>query len=245
MMVDGRPLHIAIDGLVATGKTTVGMEVARRLGILFLDTGVIYRSITLKALECQADIGNEEQCGLVAERLDLLIMPPTSKDGRPSTVILGGIDVTWQIRTSDIDRCVPTVAAHPRVRRAVRQIQHEIAMNQPIVMVGRDIASVVLPDAQIKIMLTASPEERVRRRLEELQSRHHDLPIDAAQLHMEIRQRDDEDLFRLNTTLHTIMINTDGLSKSQVVDKLMAIIEFMADPCNATAKRPTALKQSH
>lgn len=240
MLVDslGNPLQIAIDGLAATGKTTVGVRVARKLNILFLDTGVLYRSFTLVVTAEHLDPGDERACTWVAKNIDLKLSPPSVDDGRAATVHIGHRDVTWEIRSAEIDRLVSQVAAHPRVREVVRARQHAIAKEQPIVMVGRDIASVVLPWAQVKVMLTASLEERVRRRAAELQERQPDAVINMAQLYADIEKRDKVDSVRTNATIGTHHIDTTNLTIDEVAEKVVQLTKQATDPTGTTLKLP-------
>jgi CMP/dCMP kinase len=217
------PLHIAIDGMVATGKSTVCEEVARRLGILYLDTGVMYRAVALVALEHNANIDSDEACGAIAERIDLRIVPPTVDDGRQSTVLIGDRDVTWEIRADAVNHIVSRVSSHPRVRAALHMRQRQIAREHSVIMAGRDIASVVLPNAQVKIMLTASLDERVHRRAAELQARHPGTPIDLAALRAEIQRRDDLDSPQLRMMPDTVVVDTDGLTIDQVVARILEV----------------------
>jgi len=234
----GNPLQVAIDGMVATGKTTVGVRIAQQLNILFLDTGVLYRSFTLVILDQKLDVTDERACAWVAENIDLRLMPPTMDDGRAATVLIGGRDVTWDIRASEIDHHVPQVAAHPRVREAARARQHGIAKEQPIVMVGRDITSVVLPWAQVKVMLTASLDERVRRRAAELQARQPDASIDLVKLRQEIMKRDEDDSIRITSTIGTHFIDTTGLSVDGVAMRICKLAQDAVDPTGTTLKLP-------
>ncbi len=220
----GHPLHIAIDGMVATGKSTVCEAVARRLGILYLDTGVMYRAVALAVQEQGADINSDEACGAIAEHIDLRIMPPTIADGRQSTVCIGDRDVTWEIRSDAVNHVVSRVSGHPRVRAAMHARQRQIAQQQSVIMAGRDIASVVLPDAQVKIMLTASLDERVRRRAAEMQARQPGIPVDLVVLRAEIQRRDDLDSPQLRMTPDTVVVDTDGLIVDQVVEQVLEVV---------------------
>lgn len=215
------PMHIAIDGPVASGKSTVGEAVAQRLGILYLDTGVMYRAVALAAMESGGDLHDNDACGAIAETLPLQLLPPTVADGRQLTVLLGTRDITWEIRTSAVNQIVPLVAGHPRVRAALHAQQQRIAAGQGVVMVGRDIASVVLPDARVKIMLAASLTERVRRRAAEVAQRS--AAVDLVALRAEIEQRDAGDQANMRLTPDTIIIDTDGRTIEQIVDDIVEV----------------------
>lgn len=218
----GRPLQVAIDGFVATGKSTVGAAVAQRLGILYLDTGLMYRAVALEVLERGIDPRDAAACGELAETLDLHLEPPAVADGRQSTVRLGERDVTWAIRTPEVNAIVSRVSSHPRVRAALRARQQAIAAVQPVVIVGRDIASVVLPTAQVKILLTADLDRRVGRRVAELEARGE--AVDRSWLCTEIARRDQEDSIQIRMMPDTIVISTDDLSETQVVERILEVI---------------------
>jgi cytidylate kinase len=222
-MAEQTHIQIAIDGLVAVGKSTVGERVARRLGILYVDTGVMYRAVALVAHERGVDIHDNDACGEIAETLPLKLLPPTVDDGRQATVLLDGRDITWDLRSEVINQTVPIVAAHPRVRAALHVWQRRLAEEQGVVMVGRDIAGVVLPNARVKIMLTASLDERVQRRAAEMRQRDPTQPIDLRQLRLAISDRDRVDSDRTLLTPDTLIIDTDHLTIDQVVDRIVEV----------------------
>lgn len=238
------PLHIAIDGPVASGKSVVSAALAKRLNILYLDTGLMYRAVALIALEHDINLPHahrydpespfdrelNERCGALAENLDLHITQPAIDDGRQFTVRIGERDVTWDIRSDAVNRVVSRVAAFPRVRAAMRERQRFLAQSQPIVMAGRDIASVVLPDAQVKIMLDASLAERVRRRAIEMRQRQPDIILDIDSLSAEIARRDAEDSIQMSMTPDTVTIQTDGLSIAEVVDRILEVAHERYQP---------------
>src|SRR6184192_660155 len=154
---------IAIDGPAGAGKSTIGALVAERLGYLFLDTGAMYRAVALAALRRAVDPDDAETLARLARQVLISIGPPTVRDGRAYTVLLDGADVTWAIRGEDVDRIVSQVARIPKVRDAMVEQQREIAKRGRIVMVGRDIGTVVLPAAERKVFLTASARALGRR----------------------------------------------------------------------------------
>ncbi|NOZ71251.1 MAG: cytidylate kinase, partial [Chloroflexi bacterium] len=137
------PLVIAIDGPAASGKSTVGHELARRLGFLFFDTGAMYRAVTLAALRRHIPISDEQQITQLARELPVHVKPPQVDDGRRYTVLLGDEDVTWALRSAEVDAHVSTVSAYPGVRAALTEQQRRIAKQGRVVMVGRDIGTVV------------------------------------------------------------------------------------------------------
>jgi len=221
------PRTVAIDGPAGAGKSTIGALVAERLGYLFLDTGAMYRAVALAAARKKIDPDDADKLSDVAKKVRIMIGPPTKQDGRAYTVLLDGSDVTWDIRSADIDRIVSQVARVAGVRDAMVEQQRALAGQSRVVMVGRDIGTVVLPTADRKIFLTASASERARRREEELASRgerraRQDL------LH-EILRRDQLDTERavspLKAAEDATVVQTDGLSVREALDKVLAAIQ--------------------
>ena len=159
-----KPTTIAIDGTAAAGKSTVAASLAQSLGYLYFDTGVMYRAVTWAVLAQNIKVNDEEKVSIVAETLSITVTAEGPEDGRPYTVLADGRDVTWQIRDPQVDANVSKIASYPRVRQALTLQQRRIASVGSIVMVGRDIGTVVLPEAQLKIFMMASPEERAKRR---------------------------------------------------------------------------------
>lgn len=221
-----RPRTIAIDGPAGAGKSTIGALVAERLGYRFLDTGAMYRAIALAALERGIDPDDGVALSALARELRIKIGPPTVRDGRAYTVLLDGRDVTWDIRDGRIDRVVSQVARVPGVRDAMLGQQRALAARGRVVMVGRDIGTVVLPHAERKIFLTASAAERARRREEELQSRGEQRP--RQELLHEILRRDQLDSERavapLRAAEDAIVVETDGESVGQALDRVLSVI---------------------
>jgi cytidylate kinase len=220
------PRTIAIDGPAGAGKSTIGALVAERLGYLFLDTGAMYRAIALAAKRQGIDPDDADRLATLAREVRVLIGPPTKRDGRAYSVLLGGDDVTWAIREADIDRTVSQVARVPAVRSAMVEQHRALAKRGRVVMVGRDIGTVVLPDADRKIFLTASASERAKRREEELAARGEVRP--RQELLTEILRRDQLDSERkvapLRAADDAVVIHTDGLAVGQALDKVLAII---------------------
>jgi cytidylate kinase len=220
------PRTIAIDGPAGAGKSTIGALVAERLGYLFLDTGAMYRAIALAALKNGVDPDDAERLAKLARESRIAIGPPTVRDGRAYTVLLDGADVTWDIRSPEVDRTVSQVARVPAVRDIMVDQQRDLARRGRVVMVGRDIGTVVLPDADRKIYLTASAAERAKRREEELRSRGQVRP--RQELLQEILGRDRMDSERkvapLRTADDAAVVQTDGLSVGQALEKVLAIV---------------------
>ena len=165
------PTIIAIDGPAASGKSTVGAALAQQLGYLYFDTGVMYRAVTWAALQRGLDVGDEQAMTQLAETLNIDVTEPAQADGRLCSVWCDGVDVTWATRASEIDANVSAVSAYPGVRAAMTAQQRRIGLRGRVVMVGRDIGTVVLPEAPLKIYLDATAEERARRRYEEVRAR--------------------------------------------------------------------------
>ncbi|MBN1399726.1 MAG: (d)CMP kinase, partial [Anaerolineae bacterium] len=162
---------IAIDGPAASGKSTVAGILAERLGYLYLDTGVMYRAVAWAALDRGIPIEDEAAVTQLAERLRIEVEPPWEQDGRPYTVLADGQDITWEIRSDAVNRAVSPVSAYRGVRLAMTEQQRRVAAQADVIMAGRDIGTVVLPEAPIKIYLDASLDERARRRQREMQAR--------------------------------------------------------------------------
>ena len=221
------PRTIAIDGPAGAGKSTVGALVAERLGYLYLDTGAMYRAVALAALREGIDADDAARLATLARQVRIAIGPPTMSDGRAYTVLLDGVDVTWEIRGDRVDRNVAQVARVPGVRAAMVEQQRQLASRGRIVMVGRDIGTVVLPGAERKIFLTASPAERARRREDELAARGERRP--RPDLLAEILRRDELDSTRAVAPLRAaddaVVVETDGLSVRETLERVIEVIE--------------------
>ena len=221
------PSTIAIDGPAASGKSTVGDLLAQRYGYLHLDTGVMYRAVTWAALERDIPVEDEAAVTALATLLRIDVAPPTVSDGRTYTVLADGVDVTWAIRTPDVDANVSVVSACAGVREAMVHQQRRLATGGRVVMVGRDIGTVVLPDADLKIYLDASVSERARRRLIELQERGAE--VDYEQVQASMRRRDaidsQRDVSPLRAAGDAVVVDTTNLSAQAVLECLARLIE--------------------
>jgi len=193
------PYIIAIDGPAASGKSTIGGLLAERLGYVYLDTGVMYRAVAWAALDREIDIDDEAAVTELARRVQIDVLTPSLDDGRQFTVMCDGCDVTWAIRTPEVDRAVSPVSVYPGVRAAMTAQQRRIGLAGCVVMVGRDIGTVVLPEADLKIYLDAALEERARRRLLERQARGE--PAVYEQVLAIVRRRDEIDSQRATAPL--------------------------------------------
>jgi len=223
---------IAIDGPAASGKSTVAEHVAARLRFLYFDTGVMYRAVTLAALNAHIDPSEKDRVEELANRIRIDVQPPHINDGRQYDVLLDGEDVAWDIRSAGVTNNVSLVSTYKGVRDAMTAQQRTIGMQKNVVMVGRDIGTVVLPEADIKIYLDASVEERAHRRLLEYQKRGSQ--VDLAELVSAMRERDRIDSTRSIAPLKPAddadILDTTGKSISEVVDEVMIIINRKLRP---------------
>ena len=217
---------IAIDGPAASGKSTLGQKLAQALGYLYFDTGVMYRAITWLALNQGLEISDEAAITQLAESTPIDVRPPSVKDGRAYDVILDSQDITWEIRSAEVEAHVSPVSAYAGVRKALSAQQRRIGMRGEVVMVGRDIGTVVLPNADIKIYLDASVEERARRRYEELRQRGE--PADYETILQAMRRRDQIDSNRqvapLRAAEDAFILCSDGLDIEQVLERALALV---------------------
>ena len=219
---------IAIDGPAASGKSTVGAAVAAQLGYLYFDTGIMYRVVTSVALARSIPIVDEPAVTRLAEQVKIDFLAPTVDDGRQFTILADGRDITWDIRTRQVDANVSPVSAYVGVRRAMTQQQRRIGQQGRVVMVGRDIGTVVLPEADLKIYLDASEEERARRRYRERVERGEKVEFESVL--REIRQRDQIDSSRsvapLKQADDAIYLDSTGMTASQAVER---VLEFLKE----------------
>ena len=213
---------IAIDGPAAAGKTVVGIRLAKKIGYRFLDTGMMYRAATVAALDANADFDNHDQLTKAAE--DIEIEARAGADGM-TLIIVNGNDITPRLRSHEVDSRVSIVSAIPRVREIMVAAQRKLASGGGIVMVGRDIGTVVLKDADPKIYLTASLETRAERRFIEMKDRPGQPPLD--QVLETMRKRDDIDSSREASPLRpaddAVIVETDDMSVEEVVCRLSEI----------------------
>ena len=214
---------IAIDGPGAVGKTTVGGMLAERIGLLFIDTGVMYRAVTAAAIQKNLDTDEEDAVTDLAKSVDIRI---TGGPGPGShRVLVNGKDITGNIRTQLVDRRVSAVSSYPGVREAMVDQQRDLASREGVVMVGRDIGTVVLPEAKLKIYLTASTEARARRRYAELVDAGSDVSFDSVLHALERRDKTDSERAHspLKPALDSIVVDTSHLTAGQVVDRIVEL----------------------
>jgi len=219
------PSIIAMDGPVASGKSTIGLRLAGHLGYLFFDTGVMYRAVTWAALDRGVDPRDEPAVTALAEGIDIDIRPPSHDDGRTSDVTADGIDITWEVRRPEVEAGVSIVAAYAGVRAALSVQQRRIGLRGRVVMVGRDIGTVILPEADLKVYLDASAEERARRRTEEILARGGQANYE--EILRKVVDRDRIDSTRAVAPLRpaddAVIINTDGLDADQVFTRVLEL----------------------
>jgi cytidylate kinase len=219
------PSIIALDGPAASGKSTLGRTLADSLGYLFFDTGVMYRAITWIALQRDLNLRNEAIITELAQKAQIDIRPPSKADGRACDVVIGDKDVTWEVRDGEVDANVSVVSAYAGVRKALSEQQRRIGMRGRIVMVGRDIGTVVLPEADLKIYLDASAEERAKRRFDEIITRGEKADFD--EILRKVMERDHIDSTRAVAPLRpaddAIIIDSDKMTAEQVVARVMEL----------------------
>ncbi len=220
------PSTIAIDGPAAAGKSTVAQRLAARLGYLYFDTGVMYRAVTLAALEREMDLQDEPTVTRLAQELVIDILPTEEDDGRQTTVVVDGRDVTWALRRREVDAHVSLVSAYAGVRRALTLRQREVGMRGRVVMVGRDIGTVVLPKADLKIYLDATVDVRAMRRYREFAGSGQGASYE--EILQGMMGRDEFDSTRAVSPLRpaedAVRLDTTGLSEDQVFERMMAIV---------------------
>lgn len=222
----GIPTIIAIDGPAASGKSTLGHKLAQALGYLYFDTGVMYRAITWLALKQEVDIDDEIAITRLARVAQIDVRPPSVADGRAYDVILNGQDITWDIRRPEVDANVSPVSAYAGVRKALSAQQRRIGLRGNVVMVGRDIGTVVLPKAGLKIYLDASAEERAQRRYEELRQRGEPADYEAILQAMRTRDRIDSsrEVAPLRRAKDAHLLDSDGLDADQVLRRALILV---------------------
>ncbi len=216
-------LNIGIDGPVGAGKSTVADAVAARLGILHLDTGAMYRALGLTALRRGIDLQDEEKIVSLCGELNISVSHEA--DGQHTWV--EGEDVTGLIRTQEVGMAASTVSRYAEVRKAMVRLQQKLAAETDMLLDGRDICTTVLPNATAKIYLTASAEERARRRFLELQKKGSTEPYE--QVLKEVKERDEQDMNRpvepLRQAEDAVLVDTTNLGFDEVVEAILAIVE--------------------
>ena len=220
------PKIITIDGPAASGKSTLGKRLADELEYLFFDTGVMYRAVTWLALQDGLEIEDEDRITLLAEGTDIDVRAASLDDGRQNDILADGRDITWQIRLPEVDANVSLVSSYGGVRDALTIQQRRIGQRGKVVMVGRDIGTVVLPDADLKIYLDASAEERARRRFHEQCERGEE--SDQALILKAMRKRDKFDSTRevapLRAAPDAVIIFSDNMDADKVLQTALLLL---------------------
>jgi len=218
---------IAIDGPAASGKTTLAKLMAEDLGFLFFDTGVMYRAVTLAALNQGIAITDEIACTTLAEEIQIDVRPSSQNDGRSNDILIDGVDQTWAIRTPEVESNVSEVSAYRGVRKALSEQQRRIGLRGRVVMVGRDIGTIVLPEAYLKIYLVASVEERARRRHKECLERGEVITYEQILEDMQIRDKIDStrEIAPLRPAEDAVVIDSDGKDIDKVLELAMALVK--------------------
>jgi CMP/dCMP kinase len=215
---------VAIDGPMGSGKSTIAREVARRLGYRHIDTGAMYRAVAAAAL--RRGVRPDDAAGLAALASRVRVEPSPGPDGG-YRVLVEGEDLTGALRTVEVNQIVGRIARVPSVRAALRDAQRALGAAGRVVMEGRDIGSVILPDARVKVFLTASQDERARRRQAELAAAGHAVPLDEVR---RIEAEDDRaattrEVAPLVVSPDATVIDSTNLSVEQVVDRVVALVE--------------------
>lgn len=222
-----RKITIAIDGPAASGKSTTAREVARRLGYTYIDTGAMYRAVTLKALQENIPVSDEEAVAKIAEQIQIRF----GKSNRKTVIYMDGEEVSEKIRRPDIDARISPVAANPRVREILVAKQQEMGRQGGVVLDGRDIGTVVFPGAELKIFMVASVRERALRRQKELAGKG--VKADLEEIMQGIRYRDAQDTSRSHGPLKkapdAIEIDTTNLTIEEQVEKILQLARQKID----------------
>jgi cytidylate kinase len=219
--VAAKRVVVAIDGPAGAGKSTIARRVAEKLGLVYIDTGAMYRAVALWALRENVDLADAGRLEQLAQAARIEFAPGAS------TVLLNGVDVTEAIRSPGVSQAASKVSAVPEVRRALVAKQREIGARQGVVMEGRDIGSVVFPDAEVKVFLDADPAERVLRRARELEQKGES--VWAQEVAEQIRERDERDRTRTAAPLvqapGAIRVDTTRLTLDEVEAVILSLIE--------------------
>lgn len=220
-----KKINIAIDGPAGAGKSSVARRLAERLGYIYIDTGAMYRAVTYYVLQGGLAVDQHEQIAECLNKVDITFKVTPEKQ----LVFLNGQDITEPIRTPEVSRNVSQIASYEEVRSFLVRQQQLMAENLGVVMDGRDIGSAVLPDAALKIYLTASVEERARRRFEETKGTANEIPFE--QLIKEIAARDYADMNRAFSPLvianGAIEVDSTSMNMQQVIDHLFNLSSYV------------------
>ncbi|GEK90950.1 (d)CMP kinase [Alkalibacterium kapii] len=221
--MENKSLTIAIDGPASSGKSTVAKKIAAELDLIYVDTGAMYRALTYQALEKNVNIKDQNALVQLLKKTDITFEP----NEKGQFVFSNGVDITHDIRDNNVTNTVSVVAAHPEVRKLMVKRQQDMALNNGVVMDGRDIGTVVLPDADLKIFLVASVKERAERRHKE--NKEKGIFSDMDQLKKDIAERDYKDSTRDSSPLKqaedAIRIDTTKMTIDEVVNEIKQLIQ--------------------
>lgn len=219
---------VAIDGPAGSGKSTVAKEVAKRCGYIYIDTGAMYRAVAWKSIVEGIPVEDAEAIAALARRMRIHF-----ERNEIQRIIADGTDVSEVIRTPEVTRLSSPVSAIPGVRTRLVEIQREMGQGGGVAMEGRDIGTVVFPDAEVKVFLTATDEERARRRAREMEAKG--LKVDSEQVARDMKERDTRDSSREHAPLRqaedAVLVNTDGMSIEEVVQEVIRIHDEKVGKC--------------
>ncbi len=227
----GRPV-VCIDGPAASGKTTVAKALAERLGFFYLDTGVLYRALTWAALERGLPPSDEQALARLAAEVRVDVRPAPPGDARQTIVTVDGEDVSLAIRSREVDANVSEVSAHPAVRAALVEMQRSFARRGGVVLAGRDMGTVIWPQAEAKVYLDATVEERARRRVK--QALEQGVHLDFGWVLSDLVRRDEYDSGRAVAPLRpaddALVLDSTHLTVDQVVDAIANLVQTRTSP---------------
>ena len=220
-----KPVVLAIDGPAGAGKSTIAERLARELDYFYFDTGVLYRAVAVRVLEEGVALADEAALERLVSGIDIQVRPASVDDGRQVDVLLEGRDVSHEIRTPRVDAVVSKVAASPAVRAGLIDLQRRQIQGKGTIMAGRDIGTIVCPDAELKIYLTASPRERAERRMLQVGA----APDQLASIQDALEERDRLDSSRaiapLTRAADAVDVDSDGKSIDEVVETVRRLLE--------------------
>lgn len=221
------PRVIAVDGSAASGKSSIGRVLAAKLGYPFLDTGIMYRAVTWAALERRIALDDHEALTHLAESIAIEIRLPKAGSTGPAAIMVDGKDITSRLRQPSVEEAVSLVSRVAGVRDALVRLQRHIAGHQAIVMAGRDIGTVVLPGADLKVYLDASIEERARRRHQEFAAAGRDVTHEMVLEDLQRRDRIDSQraVSPLRPAGDAVVINTEGIGQDEVLRRVLALVQ--------------------
>lgn len=233
---------VAIDGPAASGKTEIGGAIARKFGWRLFDTGILYRALAWHALRTGVPPADRAAVSAMLPAAELKLREPSDPDGIELEVEVGATDATPHLRDDEVETAVSLIAAQPDVRAYLIPVQHDAAERGRLVVVGRDIGTVVIPAAPIKLFLTASPEVRARRRA----AQHADAPRNSVQVFESNARRDEHDMTRSEAPLvpapDAVQIDTTDLTLRQSIDRAVAIVDRAIADQTAAARRSRQAK---